>query len=207
MRLFGLYSHPHDTDPANGRHEPSFRMSTAQLGVLILFVSIGALFVASLAAFWITRLQSSVWLTRDMVPLPRGLWVSTAVLAATSWAFQDALNSIRKNRFERLQRGLRTGGALAIVFLLLQVLNWREMMAMHPEVANQSLYAFTFYLLTGLHWLHVVGGFAPLGVVLYRVNQREYSSSRMEGIKFCVQYWHYLGAIWLVLLTTLYVAI
>ena len=78
---------------------------------------------------------------------------------------------------------------------------------MHPEVANQSLYAFTFYLLTGLHWLHVVGGFAPLGVVLYRVNQREYSSSRMEGIKFCVQYWHYLGAIWLVLLTTLYVAI
>jgi heme/copper-type cytochrome/quinol oxidase subunit 3 len=32
------------------------------------------------------------------------------------------------------------------------------------------------------------------------VLRREYSSSRYEGLKLCVQYWHYLGVVWLFLL-------
>jgi cytochrome c oxidase subunit 3 len=69
-----------------------------------------------------------------------------------------------------------------------------------------TLFAFTFYLLTGLHAAHVLGGFVPLGIVLHRAGEREYSSSRYDGVRFCVWYWHYLGVIWLVLLTVMFLA-
>ena len=43
----------------------------------------------------------------------------------------------------------------------------------------------------------------PLGIVIQPSSQREYSSSRYDGVRFCVWYWHYLGAIWIVLLVVM----
>ena len=70
----------------------------------------------------------------------------------------------------------------------------------------RTLYGFTFYMLTGLHALHVIGGFVPLVIVLNKAKGREYSSSNHEGVKLCAQYWDYLGVIWLCLLSVLYFA-
>ncbi|HET9929853.1 MAG TPA: cytochrome c oxidase subunit 3, partial [Polyangiaceae bacterium] len=62
---------------------------------------------------------------------------------------------------------------------------------------------YTFYVLTGLHAAHVVGGFVPAGIVFARARRREYSSSRHEGVLLCTQYWHYLGVVWLALFLVL----
>ena len=70
----------------------------------------------------------------------------------------------------------------------------------------RTLYGFTFYMLTGLHAVHVVAGFVPLGVILNKAKRREYSSSNHEGVKLCTQYWDYLGVVWCVLLGVLYFA-
>jgi heme/copper-type cytochrome/quinol oxidase subunit 3 len=59
-------------------------------------------------------------------------------------------------------------------------------------------------LLTGVHALHVLGGFVPLGFVVHHALRRQYSSSSHEGLTLCAQYWHYLGAVWLVLVSMLY---
>jgi cytochrome c oxidase subunit 3 len=67
----------------------------------------------------------------------------------------------------------------------------------------RSLYPYTFYMLTGLHAAHVVGGLVPLTLVMSRARRREYSSSSHEGVQLCVHYWHYLGVVWLVLFSAL----
>jgi heme/copper-type cytochrome/quinol oxidase subunit 3 len=115
-----------------------------------------------------------------------------------------ALRAARDNRRETLKKALWLALAFAIAFLVGQSLNWRSMA--HAELAAQekTLYPFTFYLLTGLHALHVVGGFVPHAIVMSQAARSEYSSSRLEGLKFCAQYWDFLGAVWLVLLTTLW---
>jgi len=61
-------------------------------------------------------------------------------------------------------------------------------------------------MLTGLHAVHVIGGFVPLLVVQAKARRREYSSSNHEGVKLCAQYWDYLGVIWLILIAVLYFA-
>jgi cytochrome c oxidase subunit 3 len=194
------------TPPEETSREPSFRMSTPQLWVVILFVAIGVLFAATLVAYLITRAHVTTWRVAGNHGLPGGLAAATFLLACVSWCMQWAVNSIRRNQHDTMNRALWLGGAFATAFLVGQGFNWLQVAHQELGDGTPTLFAFTFYLLTGLHAAHVLGGFVPLGIVLQRASNREYSSSRYEGVKLCVQYWHYLGVIWLILVTTMLVA-
>jgi len=184
--------------------EPSFKITARQLGIILLFGSLSVLFAASIVAYVFTRVASDVWRTADMPGLPLGLLGSTALLVGVSAAAQYALDCARHNRFEALNRALGLTLVCAAAFLMGQAFNWHQMAPAALAPGTKTLYAFTFYLLTGLHAAHVVGGFVPLGLVMARARRKEYTSSRYEGVKFCVQYWHFLGVVWLILLVTLY---
>ena len=174
--------------------------------MFVLFGTLSMLFGASIVGYLITRSQNEIWKTASMPGLPLGLLGSTALLACLSAAMHLALRAVRHNRFEAVQRTLFMALLLGIAFVLGQAENWHSMYAATIASETRTLYGFTFYMLTGLHAAHVVGGFVPLYLVLTRARQREYSSSNHEGIKLCTQYWDYLGVVWLVLLSVLYFA-
>ena len=181
-------------------------ISPKQLAMLCLFGSLTMLFGASIVGYLITRSQNDIWKTATMPGLPLGLIVSTLLLAALSVAMHRALRAVRENGFERLQRSLMLALFLGVAFVMAQALNWRVMFAATTATDARTLYGFTFYMLTGLHALHVLAGFVPLHVALNKAKRREYSSSNHEGIKLCTQYWDYLGVVWCVLLGVLYFA-
>jgi len=181
-------------------------VSAKQLAMIVLFGTLSMLFGASVVGYLITRSQNDVWKTASMPGLPLGLVASSVLLAALSGAMHVALRAVRQNRFERLQRALSVALLLGLAFVVGQAENWRSMYAAAIATDARTLYAFTFYMLTGLHALHVIGGFVPLLVVLGKAKRREYSSSNHEGVKLCLQYWDYLGVIWLILLGVLYFA-
>jgi len=174
--------------------------------MLVLFGSITMLFGASIVGYLITRLQNDIWKTASMPGLPLGLFASTALLAVLSVAMHRALAAVRENRFERLQACLMLALLFGLAFILGQALNWRAMYAATTATDARTLYGFTFYMLTGLHALHVIGGFVPLCVAINKARRREYSSSNHEGVKLITQYWDYLGGVWLVLVGVLYFA-
>ena len=151
-------------------------------------------------AVLITNHQAQTWRAPTRTGLPWGTALSTLVLVVVSWQLQSALVAIRANRFTECLRRWRRGGAAALVFLLVQAINARHLAALEGVHATQTLFLFCYDLLVGLHALHVVGGFVPLGFVHSRLMRRDYSSSRHDGMTFCVQYWHYLGIVWLLLL-------
>jgi len=186
--------------------QPSFKMSMRQLAMVALFASLSVLFTASIVAYLITRFSAEVWQTPAMPSLPHGLFASTAMLVGLSWFIQKAVSSIQHNRHEALLKNLWLTFLFAFAFLIGQGLNWTYMREAALAPGIRTLYPFTFYLLTGLHAAHVVGGFVPLGIVLGRARRREYSSSNHEGVLLCAQYWHYLGVVWLILFTTLKLA-
>jgi cytochrome c oxidase subunit 3 len=190
-------------DPERSRHQPSLRVSAAQLGIVVFFFSLGVLFAASLVAYVITRNASADW-RAGMPGLPLGLLGSTALIFGLSASMHWGLSAIRNNRTQTLKRALGLALVFAFAFLLGQLMNWRTMA--HAEVAAQTktLYPFTFFLLTGLHALHVIGGFVPHAIVMSRAARLQYSSSRHDGVRFCAQYWDFLGVVWLVLFLTLW---
>ncbi len=188
-----------------GAAQPS-AMSPKQLAMIVLFGTLSMLFGASVVGYLITRAHNDVWKTASMPGLPLGLVASTILLAALSVAMHLALRAVRQNRFETLQRALSVALLLGLAFVVGQAENWRSMYGAAIATDARTLYAFTFYMLTGLHAAHVIGGFVPLFVVLGKAKRREYSSSNHEGVKLCGQYWDYLGVIWLILLSVLYFA-
>lgn len=180
------------------------RVSTKQFGLVMFLASLTMIFGATVIAYLITRYNHPAW-GRLEVGAPWGTLLATVILAAVSFTLEYALRAIRRNQQRRLLRGLQASLALAVLFLLTQVHNWSATQRLATET-NQLLSLFTFYLLTGVHAAHVLGGLIPLGIVYRRATEREYSSSRLEGVLFCVQYWHFLMAVWLVLVAIMFLA-
>jgi len=175
-----------------------------QLGLNVFLMSLSVLFIASLVGYFITRFQSPHWRIADQPGLPSGLWLSTVILIGVSAALEGALRAVRKNQLKALTRRLWVGLALVLAFLAAQVENWHVMRTAELALPTPTLFTYTFYLLTGLHAAHVVGGFVPLGIVMARAERRAYSSSHHEGVALCVKYWHFLGVVWLVLFGALH---
>lgn len=181
-------------------------MSIGQLGMLFFLASLAMIFGATIIAYLVTRANNAVWRTAEMPGLPLGIFGTTAVMFVQAACMSWALKAVRANKLTTLERALWWSLAFGVAFIAGQTLNWYELQSAHLTVSARNLYVFTFYMLTGVHALHILGGLVPLGVVIHRTRQREYSSSRYEGVKFCVQYWHFLGGVWLILLGVLFFA-
>jgi heme/copper-type cytochrome/quinol oxidase subunit 3 len=190
-------------DSSSARRRRQESSSLGQLGMVVLLVSLSVLFVAASLAVLITNHQAQAWRAPERRGLPWGTFAGTLLLGAVSYALQSALTAIRNNRFTHCLRYWRLGAAAALCFLFVQALNVRYLLALEGAQATRTLFVFCYDLLVGLHALHVVGGFVPLVLVHNRLMRRDYSSSRHAGVTFCVQYWHYLGIVWLVLLGVL----
>ena len=70
---------------------------------------------------------------------------------------------------------------------------------------TDSLYAWTFYVLTALHALHVLGGLPPMLIVTVRALRMGYGPSDHRGLVYCAMYWHFLDAVWIVLYAILWI--
>ena len=140
------------------------RFSLRQFGLVILMVSMSVLFTASIIAYVWTRLVNPVWKTPEMPELPLGLFGSTLMIAGMSASMHMAMRDVRRNRNESLLRDLWLALAFGVAFMLGQALNWRTMAPGLNAPVPHPLYPFTFYMLTGLHAAHVVGGFFTLGL-------------------------------------------
>ena len=190
-------------DSHGARRRREAQGAIGQVGMVVLLVSISVLFVAASLGVLITNHQAQLWRAPDREGLPWGTALSSLLLGVVSWQVQSALGAIRSNRFTASLKRWRRGAAAAALFLVVQALHARELTTLEGDYAARTLFVFCYDLLVGLHAAHVIGGFIPLGLVHARLVRRDYSSSRHDGMTFCVQYWHYLGVVWLLLLGVL----
>lgn len=170
-----------------------------KLGLLLFLASASVMFISSLVAYGATRVSQDHWIS---IGVPVGLWGSTALTLAISVAMRRARQAVADNHLQLARRRLHLTLGLAVAFLAAQVLNGYAVHA--TEVVSHTLYAATFYMLTGLHGLHVVGGVVPLAVTTARTARGDYSSSRMEALDLLTTYWDFLAVVWLVLFAALW---
>jgi heme/copper-type cytochrome/quinol oxidase subunit 3 len=163
--------------------------------------SLSVLFVASLIGYFVTRYQNESWRGVALPALPRGLWFSTLVLVALSVALHRGERRLAQNDRPGLKTWLSVSLVASLLFLALQFANWREVAEATMSTGAQTLYAFSFYMLTVLHALHVIAGLVPLLVIHTR--SANYSSSHSEPVRLTRQYWDFLLVVWFVLFASL----
>ena len=96
------------------------------------------------------------------MPTPKVLWFNTGALIFSSVALQYAYVAARRGRMEGVGDGLIVEGLFALTFLVGQLFAWRQLNAAGFFLAANPGNAF-FYLFTGLHGLHLLGGLVALG--------------------------------------------
>jgi cytochrome c oxidase subunit 3 len=171
----------------------------------IFLAALGVFFAAAIVGYLAVRAGSESWPPPGMPPLPRGMWLATALLLGASYTVETALRRIRAGLPSALKRYLASTLALLLAFLLVQVWNWRVLLA-SEITARSNLYAFTFFLLTGLHGAHVLGGIAAVAAVTARAWKGRYGSGFHPGVHYSALYVHFLDGVWLVLFVVLHLS-
>ncbi len=179
--------------------------SLGVFGMRLFLASLGMLFAGSLAAFLIIRVQADAWPPPGAPGIPVGLFVSTPLLLLSSGSMWWGLRNIRAGNGGALSLGLLATLVLGLAFLGVQGWAWSALYAAELT-ARSNLYGFTFFMLTGLHAAHVIGGLIPLGIVTTRAFLNRYSAEDHRGVELVSMYWHFLDAVWIVLFAVLFVA-
>ncbi|MDH4166488.1 MAG: cytochrome c oxidase subunit 3 [Gammaproteobacteria bacterium] len=167
---------------------------------LAVVTSFFALFITAYLMRMSPELVKGVDL-RDWRPVtePRILWANTVMLVLGSACMQIASSSLQHRQFDLARVGMYAGGFFAIAFLAGQWLAWRQLLAAGYYAAGNPANAF-FYVLTGLHGLHLLGGlFVWARSAGMMAQGRAISGATQLGVELCTVYWHYLLVVWLVL--------
>jgi len=91
----------------------------------------------------------------------------------------------------------------ALGFLASQLGGWQALTALQYLPAASPGAGF-FYMLTGLHGLHVLGGMVAAAVVTAGLRRRGGDARSRTGLALCAQYWHLLLIVWLALFGLLF---
>lgn len=172
------------------------RFSTA---ITIAMVSILMFFMALASAFLFLHHLSHVW---GAVRLPRILWGNTAVLIGSSFLLERA----RKRLSLGDDRGFRklwfVTTVMGLLFVAGQLVAWRELTAQGVYIASNQASSF-FYIFTGAHGVHLLGGVAALLFVLLRNFEKSQISVSLAA-ELTSYYWHFMDGLWIFLFVLLY---
>jgi cytochrome c oxidase subunit III len=173
-------------------------------GIWVGLAAIAMSFAALTSALFVREGSATDW---HHLPLPSILWFNTLALIASSVTLEGA-----RRRVAAFMRGedsdpaaatlwLNATMALGLVFVAGQYIAWLKLRSEGlylPTNPNSSF----FYLLTGVHVIHVLGGLGGLTRVMikFRSASRTLRRSTMDATSY---YWHFMGALWIYLLLIL----
>lgn len=139
----------------------------------------------------------------------------TVVLIASSVTFALAIHAIREDRRKQTLALLAATLILGAIFLLVKGFEW----AHHLELGQRpgKFYTYTgiagtnphifysaYYLMTGLHSLHVMGGLGVIAWLLRRTQRGDFSSYYFVPVEMTGLYWHLVDLIWIYLFPLFY---
>jgi cytochrome c oxidase subunit 3 len=158
-----------------------------------VFLAVVAALFALFASAYVMRMEYSDW---RQLPVPRLLWINTGLLALASVELQCALTAARARDLGTVRLCLMAAGVATAGFVTGQLLVWRELIDGGYVAAGNPANGF-FYLLTGAHGLHILGGMVALAWTTASV----FTGSRPERltlrVELCTMYWHFLFFVWI----------
>jgi cytochrome c oxidase subunit 3 len=191
---------PADGDP---RVVQDYSPPPASTGIWVVVYAITMMFAALTSALVVRKGSSLDWQSFSLPPI---LYLNTALILCSSVTLE-----IARRRLANFMGGKAIPGEsparwlnLTLVFGLLfvtgQYVAWSRLRAEGLYLATNPSSSF-FYLLTGAHVLHVLGGLVGLLYVIGKLRRSELRRSTLDAAS---RYWHFVDILWVYLLVLLW---
>ena len=173
-------------------------------GMWVALASMAMLFTSLSSAYIVRSGTAYDW---RPVAIPRALLVSTVLLLLSSVSLELARRKLKQSLYDAYARYLLVTVLLGLVFLASQLSAWRQLSAQGIYLASHPHSSF-FYLLTGAHAVHLLGGLLAL-IFLWLGARRELSApeavaKRQAAASAVTIYWHFMDALWIYLFLLLF---
>lgn len=175
------------------------QLPSERIGLRFFLMMVGILF-SLITSVYFMRMSFPDW---EPLADPRLLWLNTGLLALASLALETARRAARRREGKRVRQGLLLGGLLGVAFLAGQLLAWRQLVEAGYFATTNPANSF-FYLITGLHWIHIMGGVIAWMRTSGRLRADGAGGGRTRlSLDLCAVYWHFLLLVWIAMFALL----
>jgi len=195
------------TGHAGAAHEtesPEQGLETAKLGIWAFLATEVLLFGGLFTTYIIYRMKYPELFYSEHLKLSRPLgMVNTVVLITSSLTMALGIAAIKRGRQLAARVSIGLTIALACGFLGVKYVEWSEDFA-HGLYPGTNLFFSLYFMMTGLHGVHVVAGIAALSWVLYLACRGKFSAEYSTPVEISGLYWHFVDLVWIYLFPLLY---
>jgi cytochrome c oxidase subunit III len=139
--------------------------------------------------------------------------VNTVILLTSSLTMALAITALQRGNAQRSVRLQTATIALGLAFLVNKYFEWSGHIheGLYPNAAEllsrshgQVLFYGLYYVMTGLHGLHVVAGLVLIGIMLALTVRKRITSNDQGKLENAGLYWHLVDLIWIYLFPLFY---
>ncbi len=179
------------------------RASAARVGMVGLIVAEASLFAVFVVAYLYDLGKSlSGPSPKEVLSVPV---LGTVCLLSSSVTVALAVRALGRGAVRRCGAWLLATVVLAVVFLTGTAAEWLRLITREGVTIGTNLFGTTFYALVGLHASHVIVGVVMLTLIGVFAWSRALQSAHVERVELVSWYWHFVDAVWVVVLTVVYV--
>ncbi len=171
-------------------HPQKFALWSAMASIIMMF--------AALTSAFIVRKAAGNWLEFE---LPSIFYVSTFVILLSSIIMHGSYLAYKRGKAAIYRWGLVLTFLLGITFVVMQYSGWTSLYEIGVELNGNPSGSF-FYIISGLHAAHVLGGIAVLFVAISHAFGLSFkiSDKRLLRFELSLHYWHFVDFLWIYLL-------
>ena len=171
----------------------------------IVWLSSELMFFAALFAayFTIRSVSPDLWASETaMLNIPFAT-ANTIILVASSVTCQMGVFAAERGDVFGLRRWYVITFLMGLFFVLGQGYEYFHLVQ-HGTTISSSAYGSVFYLATGFHGLHVIGGLVAFVLLLARTRMSKFTPAQATAAIVVSYYWHFVDIVWIALFATIY---
>jgi len=184
---------------------PDTGLYNAKFGIWLFLASEVMLFGSLFSAYILLRVGSFSWPVQSEIQNVLIGAINSVVLLTSSIFFIQAWVALKADDIPKYKRFMALVITFAFIFLILKGVEYYQHFS-HGEFPKTSVFLGLYFLMTGLHALHIIGGilvniyYIGPGMYLRSINKQWF----INRVEVAGLYWHFVDLVWIFLFSTLY---
>lgn len=200
--------------PYTVQPRPDTGVTNSKIGIWLFLASEIMLFGGLFSAYIFLRLGATEWpgsmaghtytSASEILSVPLAA-LNTLILIGSSVTIVMAWASLMLKNFSRYKLYMAATILLSFGFLIVKGFEYSTKFE-HGLFPSESTFLGIYFVLTGLHAIHVIGGiivnsyFLGPGSKMWKTNPRQFTNR----IEIAGLYWHFVDIVWIFLFPTIY---